>query len=110
MDIASITSQGQVSIPAKLRKKLELDKRKKVFITEEKGKIIMEPVKDILELGGSLKASIKVKPYEGRQAFENYLAHRASKGIPKKALKKLGFRETSPNIFAPHKVKSAQDK
>src|SRR4030042_2977100 len=54
MHLANITSQGQVSIPVKLRKKLELDKRKRVLITEENGKILIEPVRDILELAGSL--------------------------------------------------------
>ncbi|OGD81448.1 hypothetical protein A3A54_01595 [Candidatus Curtissbacteria bacterium RIFCSPLOWO2_01_FULL_39_62] len=110
MHFASVTSQGQVSIPAKIRKKLKLDKRKRVIITEENGKILMEPIKDILELAGSLKAPKNIKAYQGREAFENYLAHRANKGISKKALKQLGFQETSPHIFTPPKTKSAQSK
>lgn len=110
MHFANVTSQGQVSIPAKLRKKLKLDKRRKVMILEEDGKILLEPVKDILELAGAFKLPKKVKPYRGREAFENYLAHRAIKGIPRKTLKSLGFRETSPNIFTPPKIKSASHK
>ena len=52
--IVSITSQGQISIPAKLRRKLGLEKHKKASVREEDGKLIIEPVKDFLELGGSL--------------------------------------------------------
>lgn len=57
--IVSITSQGQISIPAKLRRKLGLDKHKKALVSEEKGKLIVEPVKDLLELRGSLKTNKK---------------------------------------------------
>lgn len=77
----SITSQGQISIPAKLRRKLGLDKNKKAFVSEEKGKIIIEPVKDFLELEGSFKTTIKATPREIRDAFEEYLAHEAVKSL-----------------------------
>lgn len=55
----SITSQGQISIPAKLRRKLGLDKSGKVIISEESDKLILEPVEDFLSLKGSLKSSKK---------------------------------------------------
>lgn len=55
----SITSQGQISIPAKLRKKFRLDKRGKVIISEESDKLILEPVEDFLSLKGSLKSNKK---------------------------------------------------
>ena len=41
----------------------------------------MEPVKDFLELGGSLKTSIKATPRQIRRAFEKYLAQEAVKGM-----------------------------
>ncbi len=50
----TITSQGQISIPAKLRRKLGLDKNKKALVREENGELVVKPVKDFLELGGSL--------------------------------------------------------
>ena len=50
----SITSQGQISIPAKLRRKLGLEKPGKAIVTEKNGEIILRPVKDFLEMGGSL--------------------------------------------------------
>lgn len=55
----SITSQGQISIPAKLRRKFGLDKSGKVIISEESDKLILEPVEDFLSLKGSLKTSKK---------------------------------------------------
>lgn len=57
----TITSQGQISIPIQLRRKLGLDKNKKAFIREENGELVVKPIKDFLELGGSLKAYSKGK-------------------------------------------------
>lgn len=81
MYTVSITSQGQISIPVKLRRKLGLDKLKKALVYEDKGEIIVRPVKDFLELGGSLKTNIKVSPREIREAFGQYLAEQAVKGL-----------------------------
>lgn len=53
----SITSQGQISIPASFRKKLGLSKNTKAFITEREGKLIIEPVKDFLQMRGSIKTN-----------------------------------------------------
>ncbi len=55
----SITSQGQFSIPAKFRQKLGLEKNTKAFVTEQNGKLLVEPVKDFLELAGTLKTNKK---------------------------------------------------
>lgn len=55
----SITSQGQISIPVKLRRKLGFGKNRQAFIAEKDGKLILEPVKDLLELKGSLKTNKK---------------------------------------------------
>lgn len=75
----TITSQGQISIPASLRKKLGLDKTKKALVTEKGGKILISPVKDLLELKGSLKTPISATPSQIRQAFEDYMAQETSK-------------------------------
>lgn len=53
----SITSQGQISIPAKIRRKLGL--YNKALVSENQGKLVIEPVKDFLELAGSLKTNKK---------------------------------------------------
>jgi len=55
----SITSQGQISIPAKFRKELGLSKRKKAIVSIQNGKMVVEPVKDFLELRGSMKTNKK---------------------------------------------------
>lgn len=68
------------SVPVKLRKKLGLDKYKKAVIFEDKGKIIIEPVKDFLELGGSLKTKKKsISAKKMHQLFEAFLAEEAAK-------------------------------
>jgi|Napbiome12C3dose_1001474.scaffolds.fasta_scaffold00049_36 AbrB family looped-hinge helix DNA binding protein len=53
----SITSQGQISIPAGFRRELGLNKGKKALVSLEGEKLIIEPVKDFLELAGSLKTN-----------------------------------------------------
>lgn len=52
--IVSITSQGQISIPAKIRRELGLEKHKKALVQREGKRIVIEPVRDFLELAGSL--------------------------------------------------------
>lgn len=77
----TVTSQGQISIPAKFRQELGLDKNKKVLVSMEDKKIVIEPIKDLLELKGSLKTNIKATPRQIREAFGQYLAHEAVKGM-----------------------------
>lgn len=78
----SITSQGQISIPAKLRRKLGLEKKRKAFVTEQNGKIVIEPVKDFLELAGSLKTEKKpLSNQELHDLFGTYLAQEAVKRL-----------------------------
>ena len=55
----SITSQGQISIPAQIRRELGLKKEGRALVSVEKGKIFVEPVKDLLDLVGSLKTNKK---------------------------------------------------
>ena len=69
----SITSQGQISIPVEIRRKLGLSKKKKALVSVYNGKMVVEPVKDFLELGGSLKTSKKAPISMTRKAFEQYL-------------------------------------
>ncbi len=53
--IVSITSQGQISIPSDLRKKLGLNINQKALVKEEGKKIVIEPIDDLLSLEGVLK-------------------------------------------------------
>lgn len=41
MEIATVTSKGQITIPISIRKLLNLDKGDKVILDEENGKIVM---------------------------------------------------------------------
>lgn len=79
----TITSQGQISIPAKIRRKLGLDKTRQALIREEGGKVIVEPVKDFLELAGSLKEYAK-----GKKPLSNDELHEAfAKGMAEDFMK-----------------------
>jgi len=42
MELAKITSKGQITIPVQIRKKLKLKEGDKVFFYEEKGKVIFQ--------------------------------------------------------------------
>lgn len=62
---ATVTSQGQITIPAKFRKILNLNKRGKVFVSLDNERILLEPVSDFMALGGSLhKYAKKNMPIE----------------------------------------------
>ena len=78
-NIVSITSQGQISIPAKMRRQLGLDKTKKALISVHDDRILVEPVRDFIEMGGTLKTNLKVSSRQIRQSFEDYLANEAVK-------------------------------
>lgn len=68
----SITSQGQISIPAKIRRELGFTKNNKAIVSVEKGRVIIEPVKDLLELGGSLKTN--KNPLSNQQLHDLFAA------------------------------------
>lgn len=77
----SITSQGQISIPAPLRRKLGLDKNRKAVISEKENRLIIDPVVDLLELKGAFKTNNKIPFNKIRAGFEKYLAEEAVKGM-----------------------------
>lgn len=55
IDFVTITSQGQISIPAAMRKALGLETGQKLSIQVEEGKITLEPAKDLLDMAGKYK-------------------------------------------------------
>lgn len=81
----SITSQGQISIPAKLRRKLGLHKKQKALVSEREGELIVRPVKDFLELGGSLKAYVKGKKPLSSTEVDEVVAQAAADEYAKKS-------------------------
>lgn len=57
--VISVTSQGQIGIPVKLRRKYGINTNSKVILSEELDKLTIEPVADFLSLKGSLKSDKK---------------------------------------------------
>ena len=70
----TITSQGQISIPAKLRRKLGLDKSKRALLREENGELVIKPVQDFMELGGSLSEYAKGKKPLSNKELDEFIA------------------------------------
>ena len=48
-----VTRKGQITIPAKIRRKLKIIEGSRVSVRVEKNKIIIEPVISIFDLAGS---------------------------------------------------------
>ncbi|MBI3887771.1 hypothetical protein HY310_01755 [Candidatus Microgenomates bacterium] len=66
--IVSITSQGQISLPIKLRRELFADTNKAIVFVQD-GKVTLEPVRDLLGLAGSLKTKKKPLSNAALHAF-----------------------------------------
>lgn len=76
MYTVAITSQGQMTIPADLRRQFGLDKTPQANVYAQDAKIVVEPVPDIMSLAGVFATNKKINPGKARRAFENYLATR----------------------------------
>lgn len=59
MYTVSITSQGQISIPAEFRKLFNFRNTNKVTVSKTDEGLLIRPVTDFLKLGGSLKTNKK---------------------------------------------------
>lgn len=64
--LVSITSQGQISIPVKIRRELDLSKKKKALVRREGEKVVIEPVEDLFSLAGAFR----YKAMEGKSLQE----------------------------------------
>ncbi|MDZ7586727.1 MAG: hypothetical protein U0946_03140 [Patescibacteria group bacterium] len=86
--LVSITSQGQISIPIGMRRLLGFDKYNKAWISLEKNSLKVEPVQDLLKLGGSLsKYAMKGKSANQIMALEKKAVGEAIIEKYKKSLK-----------------------
>ena len=76
MALSLISSKGQITIPAELRRKLKLYPGTKLEIVEEEGRIVLVPVEPFRKLRGS------VKPRKGdeRQSAQRYVSYHVVKG------------------------------
>jgi len=77
----SITSQGQISIPAQIRRELGLSKNSKAIVSVKEGEISVRPVKDFLELRGSLKTD--KKPLSNERLHEMFAEETAKQVVEK---------------------------
>lgn len=64
LGITTITRKGQVTIPIAIRNALGLSPFDKVQIRIHKGNTLIEPVPDLLSMGGS------IKPVKGRSVLK----------------------------------------
>jgi AbrB family looped-hinge helix DNA binding protein len=62
MPVVTSTIKGQIVIPAPLRKKFKIDKGTRIYVYEEEGRIIIEPIVDdpVVSGKGMLKTRGKV--------------------------------------------------
>ena len=74
---STVTSKGQITLPAAMRKQLRLSAGKQVFITQEADGIKIQRVADISELRGSVKPRTKPEDFKTmRKNFIQYLGTR----------------------------------
>lgn len=53
--LVSITSQGQISVPAPIRRALGLSTKKRALVTTDGRRVLIEPVEDLFSLAGAFK-------------------------------------------------------
>jgi len=51
MELAKVTSKGQITIPVEIRKKLKLKEGDKVFFSEEEGRVIFQNASQVALAG-----------------------------------------------------------
>jgi len=72
MQIASITSQGQLSIPRSFLEELGIKSATKAVVEKKGQTLIITPKKDFWSLEGSLKSNIVLSDEELRIARESF--------------------------------------
>lgn len=68
LQVVSITSQGQLTIPKDFRELLGITSQTKAEIRISEDSLVVRPKKDFWALGGSLKSEIKLSDQQLRQA------------------------------------------
>lgn len=84
--IVSITSQGQITIPAVFRRLLGLDKYRKASVRAENKRIIVEPIPDLMSLAGFLQNKAMKKNIDTIMKMEK---EATSKLVAKKYISKI---------------------
>jgi bifunctional DNA-binding transcriptional regulator/antitoxin component of YhaV-PrlF toxin-antitoxin module len=72
LQIASITSQGQLSIPKSFLQGLGITSATKAIIERKGQTLVISPKKDFWSLGRSLKSSVKLTDAQLKEARESF--------------------------------------
>lgn len=70
----TVTSQGQITIPAKIRRKYKFDKNRKVVLVDEGEKLSITHIPDILSFRGIFKTKKRIPFRKTRAMFEEALS------------------------------------
>jgi len=79
LQLVSITSQGQLTIPKDFREALGITSQAKAEIKVEGDELVVKPKKDFWSLGGSLKSKVILTDKQlnqARKAFETSWAEK----------------------------------
>ncbi|MEK7619792.1 MAG: AbrB/MazE/SpoVT family DNA-binding domain-containing protein [Patescibacteria group bacterium] len=70
LNTTAMTQKGQVTIPRHIRNILNVQRDSTFLVTldEVKGRVILEPIKDLLSLAGSLKSNVVLTDEELEKA------------------------------------------
>lgn len=72
LQVVSITSQGQLTIPKTFLSELGITKPAKALIQKKGNVLIVKPNADFWSLGGSLKSDIKLSNAQLKKARESF--------------------------------------
>lgn len=75
---SKLTSKGQITIPKRIREKLNLEPGDRVVFFEREGEIVLQPIKHtLLDLRGSVKSREVPEDFEDvRQTVKNRLSEK----------------------------------
>lgn len=70
--IVSITSQGQLTIPSKIREAFNIKGQTKAVIEKQGDAIVVKPTNDFWSLSGSFKSEVSLTDKELRKARDSF--------------------------------------
>jgi AbrB family looped-hinge helix DNA binding protein len=75
MELAKVTSKGQITIPVQIRKRLKLKEGDKVFFSEEKGRVIFQNASQVAlsNIQKSMEGESKKVGFETEEDVVNYI-------------------------------------
>ena len=81
MQVTTVTTKGQFTIPADIRESLGIKPGDKLVSERVNGEIRIKPAPSIFELAGSLKTKKKYNKKKAREEVGKYLAKRYLKTL-----------------------------